>query len=165
MADLEQAKENPRGQLWEELEDIPAGMLGLAGSDQHMQPMAPQIDRAQNRILFFTKRDSDLVKSMHGNQTAKFTFIGEDHDYHACIHGALRVNTDRSIIEQHWNPVVDAWYDEGKDDPNLVLLEFKPDEAAVWASTDSSLKFGWEIAKAKFGNSEPDVGVRTHVTF
>jgi len=40
------------------------------------------------------------------------------------------------------------------------------DDADIWASTDSTLKFGWEIAKANMSDEKmPDVGVRQHLTF
>jgi general stress protein 26 len=61
--------------------------------------------------------------------------------------------------------VVSAWYDKGKDDPSLIVLEFTPETAGIWASTDSALRFGWEIAKANLTDSEPDVGVKTEVRF
>jgi hypothetical protein len=45
------------------------------------------------------------------------------------------------------------------------MLKFTPSTAAIWASTSSTLKFGWEIAKANLTDSEPDVGYTTKVTF
>ncbi len=54
----------------------------------------------------------------------------------------------------------------GKSDPKLTLLELKLDDGEIWASTDSSLKFGWEIAKANMSDEKmPDVGVHREVRF
>ena len=41
MADLKAARDKPAEQLWDQLKDIKAGMLGVEGSGQHLQPMAP----------------------------------------------------------------------------------------------------------------------------
>ncbi|EHS48832.1 hypothetical protein PDO_3630 [Rhizobium sp. PDO1-076] len=49
MASFSDARETPAEQLWEEIEDVHAGMLGLVGSEMHMQPMAPFVDRKHTR--------------------------------------------------------------------------------------------------------------------
>ena len=46
------------------------------------------------------------------------------------------------------------------------MLALHVDDADIWASTDSTLKFGWEIAKANLQEDKmPDVGVRQHLSF
>lgn len=165
MADLEQARSNPEAQLWQQLEEIHAGMLGVEGSSQHMQPMAPQLERDAKTIWFFSKKSSDLVRAIGTGNRAHFCVIGKDHDYHACLSGTIVQNPDKAKIDQFWSPVVNAWFDGGKDDPDLTLLEMTLYDAAIWASSGSALTFGWEIAKANVTDSDPDVGVNTHVNF
>ncbi len=165
MADLDRTSSQPTEQLWEQLDAVRAGMLGIVGSVQHPQPMAPIVERDPARIWFFAKRDSDLVGAVGDGARAHFCIVGKDHDYHACIAGQIRQSSDRDVIDRLWSPVVAAWYAQGKDDPNLSLLELIPSDAAIWASVDSAAKFGWEIAKANLVGGEPNVGARTHVTF
>jgi len=163
VADLKQTKKAPADQLWEQLDDVHAGMLFVDGSNQHPQPMAPICDRDGARILFFTKRDTDLFKAVQAETPARFVVMDEKSDYYASLHGALKENTDRQLVEDNWNDVVAAWY-EGKDDPNLAILELRLFDAAVWASV-GGVRFGWEILKANLTDREPDVGVRGHVDF
>jgi general stress protein 26 len=165
MVDLKEARSAPEKQLFKEMERVHAGMLGLENSHDHMQPMAHRVDADRKRIYFFTKTDTDLVKQVGPSARAHFCVVGKDHDYHACIAGTLSPTRSREIIDRHWGPVVSAWYDKGKDDPSLIVLEFTPETAGIWASTDSALRFGWEIAKANLTDSEPDVGVKTEVRF
>ena len=154
MSSLRQARENPKEQLFDEIDKIHAGMLGVEGTHMHMQPMAPQLDRQTNTVGFFT------------GARAHFCVVGKDHDYHACLAGRLEVRKDPVKIDEYWSSVVEAWFDHGKDDPKLTMLALHLDDAEIWASTGSSLKFGWEIAKANFNpDEEPDVGVKTRVTF
>lgn len=166
MASLSQARDNPMEQLYDEIDRIQAGMLGLEGVHMHMQPMAPQLDRATNTIWFFTKTDTDLAEAIGNGARAHFCVVGKDHDYHACLAGSITSERNLAKIEEYWNSVVEAWFDHGKGDPKLTMLAFRPDDAAIWASTGNALKFGWEIAKANFKeDEEPDVGVRTHIVF
>lgn len=159
MADLKEVKTDPKKQLWDEIEDVRAVMLGIPSTGQHMQPMAPLAAREENRVWFFTRKDSDLVRAA-GAGKAHMCLVSDDQDYHACISGTLVENKSQQHVDRFWSPVVSAWFD-GKDDPQMTMLELVPDHAAVWASSDSSMRFGWEIAKANLTDSEPDVGVHT----
>ena len=60
MASFSEAREQPARQLWDQINDIHAGMLGLSGVDMHMQPMAPNVDPTTNTIWFYTKTDAEL---------------------------------------------------------------------------------------------------------
>ena len=166
MASLTEAREAPARQLWDEINGIHAGMLGLEGSHMHMQPMAPNADPKTNTIWFFSKRDTDLVRNLRAGSRAHFCVVGKNHDYHACLAGTLELKHDQNKIDEYWSAVTAAWYEHGKSDPSLALLAFHIDDAEIWASTDSTLKFGWEIAKANFNDNEtPDVGVKQHLAF
>jgi len=157
MADLKEAKTDPKKQLWDEIDDVHAVMLGIPSTGQHMQPMAPMAAREENRIWFFTRKDSDLVRAA-GNGKAHMCLVSDDQDYHACVSGTLVENRSPQHVDRFWSPVVGAWF-EGKDDPDMTMLELVPDHAAIWASSDSTARFGWEIAKANLTDSEPDLGV------
>lgn len=165
MADVEKTKQDPVGQLWEQLGEIHAGMLGVEGSAQHMQPMAPQLDPKAKTIWFFTKKSSDLVRAVGTGNRGQFCIVGKDHDYHACLSGTIKQNTSQEKVDELWSPVTNAWFENGKDDPELALLEMTLYDAAIWASSSSALTFGWEIAKANITDSEPDIGVRTLINF
>lgn len=166
MASLTEAREAPKRQLWDEIDNIHAGMLGIEGSHMHFQPMAPHVDRKTNTIWFFTKTDTDLVRAIRSGTRAHFCVVGKNHDYHACLAGTLEVRKDSDRINDYWSAVTAAWYENGKDDPLLTMLAFRVDDAEIWASTDSSLKFGWEIAKANLKDEKtPEVGVKQHLDF
>ncbi len=166
MVSLSEARDAPARQLWDEINSVHAGMLGLEGLHNHMQPMAPHADPKTNTIWFFTKKSADLVQTLKSGARAHFCVIGKDHDYHACLSGKLEVREDKAKLDEYWNSVTAAWYEHGKSDPLLTMVALHVDDADIWASTDSTLKFGWEIAKANMSDEKmPDVGVRQHLTF
>jgi general stress protein 26 len=165
MVDLDRTANDPEAQFWDELKAVHAGMLGVSGSGQHMQPLAPQVEEETATIWLFTRRSSDLCKVVGAGSQAHFCVISEDHDYHACMSGLLSEDRSPSRIDQFWSPIVASWFERGKDDPDMTLLKLKLADAAIWASTDSSVKFGWEIAKANLTGDEPDIGRRAHLTF
>ncbi|MGP3695929.1 pyridoxamine 5'-phosphate oxidase family protein [Rhodobacter sp. NSM] len=164
MADKKLAQTDPKAVLWKELEKAHAGMLGVEGSGQHMQPMSHHCDEAAGKLWFLTKRSTDLFKAVGPASKAHFCVISKDQDFHACLSGSLVAEGDRSRLDEMWNPVVAAWF-EGKDDPDLVMLSLRLGSAAIWASTSSSARFAYEIAKATMTESDPDVGVHNVVEF
>jgi len=151
--------------LWRQIEKDGTGMLGLVGgARQHMQPMTAFHEGDGSRGLWiFTRKDNDLLKQMGAGHDAMFTVMSKDHDLIACIAGRLSEQYDHDKIDKFWNPVVAAWYPEGKDDPELTLLRFEPEDAQIWVSKGGAVRFGWEIAKANITGSTPDIGESRHV--
>ena len=166
MADIRAAREKPIEQFYEVVEDVHAGMLGIEGTGLQFQPMAPQLDRAAKTIWFFTKTDTKLTKAIAPGSRARFVVIGRGHDYHACVSGPIEERKDAEVVERFWNPVVAAWFEGGKEDPKLTLLALRLEDGEAWVSTDSSLRFGWEIAKANLSDEHaPEVGVMVDLKF
>jgi general stress protein 26 len=166
MCDLDLARNDPEALLWKELEAVHAGMLGIEGSGQHLQPMAQQVDKAGRRLWFFTKRDSDLVQALRPGAKAHFAIVSKAQDFHACLTGPIREQLDRAVLDAHWNAHIAAWFEGGKDDPNLTMLAMDLEHARLWASTRNTLAYAWEIAKANAREEEtPNVGVRADVPF
>jgi len=163
MVDLAKTRQQPIEQFWDVTDDISAGMLGIEGSGQHMQPMHPNCEREGRNIWFFVKKDSDLAQSVESGGRGHFCVIGRNHDYHACVSGKLSLERNPEMVDRFWNSVTAAWF-SGKDDPKLGLVKMALDDGVAWASV-GSVKFGWEVLKANMSEREPDVGARKHFSF
>lgn len=121
--------------LWQALKSDRTLMLGIHGEDDSQaQPMTAQIEGERGGpIWFFSAVDVDLVSQLRrGPRRAIAAFSSKGHDLFASIHGELRIDQDRAVIERLWNPFVAAWYEGGKEDPKLVLLRLDPEHAQVW---------------------------------
>ncbi|MFC7396060.1 pyridoxamine 5'-phosphate oxidase family protein [Chelatococcus sp. GCM10030263] len=125
--------------FWKALKSDMTMMLGISGvAEGHTRPMTALLDGDEGGpIWFFTTKDNDLVRQLHGGDRAVATFASKDHDVFAAVHGNLRVDTDRAVVDRLWNRYVAAWYEGGKDDPKLALLRLDPDEGQVWADASS----------------------------
>ena len=117
-------------QFWMALADSPFLFLELEGSSDSAVPMTAQLDKdADSSIWFFTQKNSrfaDLGKAVA-------TFAGKDHDMFARFDGTLAVETDQDRFEQFWNNFVEAWYDGGKDDPDILFLRMDLGNAEIWS--------------------------------
>lgn len=94
-----------------------------------------------------------------------FCLISKDREVYACLGGELEEHFDRERLERYWNPIVAAWYPDGKDDPRLTLLRFKLDDAQVWINEAGPVRFAFEIAKANMTKDQPDLGGRADIQF
>ena len=141
------------------LKDSPFVMIGLQGTDEHSEPMTAQLDDDQpNTLYFFAGRDNRLA----GGGRAMAQFVAKGHDFFGCLDGEVSADNDRAQIDKLWNKQIEAWFPNGKDDPNLMLLRFDVDSAELW-ETDLSLSgrvkmlFGGTI-KAEESSSHAVVG-------
>jgi general stress protein 26 len=130
-------------QFWKELKSDTTVMLGLVNRDDgHARPMTAQLHGERSPLWFFTVKDTDLVSELStssGGERAFATFASKDHGLFASIHGTLKLDNDRAMVDKLWNRFVAAWYEGGKDDPKLALLRFDPEHAEIWRDASSVL--------------------------
>lgn len=150
--------------FWKAIKSDRTMMVGLAGVGESLaQPLTAQLDdgREEGPIYFFTAKDSDLVQDMGARHAATGYFAAKGHDLFASVEGELVADNDRATLERLWNPFVAAWFEGGKDDPNLQLLRFEPGRAQIWLN-DHSLLAGVKLLlgrdpKASYADKTADV--------
>ena len=119
--------------VWMALKSDMVMMLGLVGVEEsHTRPMTAQLRGSEGPIWFFTARDNTLVQNLRVDSRAIGTFAAKDHDVFASVHGRLSLDNDPDVIDALWNPYVEAWFEGGRDDPELALLRFDADRAEIW---------------------------------
>ena len=152
--------------LLKALGDDRIGMLGLVGGGSgHYQPMTAFWEEESRSLWFYTYKDTDLARAAADGEQAMFTFVDKGHNLWACIGGELHQHDDPARIEKFWNPVVAAWYPDGKQDPRLTLLHLKPESAEVWLTEKGPVRFGLDILKSNLTKTTPNPGVHEEIRF
>lgn len=149
--------EDIKKEFWDRLEDTRVGMLS-AGSARAV-PMSHYVDEdaPTPTIWFITAKDTDLSKAAGTGAPGTFIVCSTDGQLHTRIEGTLSQSNDRAELDRLWNKIAEAWFEGGKDDPDVQLLRFDLKEAEVWL-TGGGLKFLYEVAKANLTDSKPDIG-------
>ena len=164
MADIDRAELERK--LWDTIHDTQTGMLGVTGPNMHhMQPMTAFVEPERRAIWFYVRRDNDLIKQIQSSHKAMFCVVGKGRHLFACLGGELTEQYDPERIDRFWNPVVAAWYPEGKDSPELTMLRYDVADAQVWVSEKGPIGFFWEVAKANLKHELPDEGTKAHLRF
>ena len=129
MKHAEGKPEDLKKKFWKSLADSPFLFLQLTNDSSTAVPMSPQLDKdANSSIWFFTHTKSDFAKL--GSATA--TFEGKGHDMFARFNGTLVKETSRERFDQFWNNFIEAWYDGGKTDPDILFLRMDLGDAEIW---------------------------------
>lgn len=118
--------------FWSALESSPFLMLGLPAQTAHSMPMTAQFDGRHGPIWFYGSRSSRLAEGLASSNDAMAQYVGEGHNIFACIAGKLTVDNNPAIIDKFWSNTVEAWYPQGKSDPDLVMLRFDPSDIEIW---------------------------------
>lgn len=148
-------------EFWDHLKKSNTGLLGLDKPGYHAQPMTAFREEETGTIWFFTRDDTDLARDAGAGsgESAMFHYGSKDQSVWACIHGRLSIAPrNPELIDKYWNPILAAWYPEGKDDPHLTLLRFDGEDGRIWVSEGGAFKFFYEVAKANITKTLPDAG-------
>lgn len=121
-------------EFWEAFQESPVIMMKLDGANGHAAPMTAQLDKdAHHTVWFYTTRDNRI--GCGGRAMGQVA--SKSHDVFACISGTLVEETDRARWDKHWDNAAQAWFPDGREDPNVVMLRFEIDDAEVWTADPS----------------------------
>lgn len=141
-------------QFWKSLDASPFVMLELDNAPHTAAPMTAQLDKeAHSAIWFFTSRDGALARM----GPATVTFAAKDHKLFARFSGRLVEERNRAVLEKHWSNAVAAWFPEGKDSPQVLLMRMDLGEASIWnaqlgAMALSKMMFGVNVREEARGH-------------
>jgi general stress protein 26 len=120
------------------------------------RPMAVQETEFDGDLWFFAQRDSDQARQLRADPTIGVALSSAD--TWVSISGTAEIVEDRTKARELWNSAVEAWFPNGPDDPDVVLLRVHADGAEYWDSPGSKVMTVLSYAKSKLTGKRPDVG-------
>jgi general stress protein 26 len=122
--------------FWTQLSKSPLVMLELDNLPHSAVPMTAQLDQdAHGAIWFFGSRRGPLARM--GPATA--TFASKDHKLFARFSGVLTQEGSSTILHKLWSNGVSAWFPDGKDSPEVLLMRMDLGEASIWGTEVGAL--------------------------
>lgn len=113
----------------------------------HARPMAvAEVDEA-GEVWFATVDGSPKVDEASADGRAVVT--GQSKGAYVSVSGHLDVIHDRERVHALWKETWRAWFPEGKEDPDLVLMRLRPEIGEYWDQRGSrGVRFLFEAARA-----------------
>lgn len=147
--------------LQELVNKIDIGMLGTYPGDNeyvHVVPMSRQEVDDDGNIWYLFSSDSETYKNLQGNDKVSvfFSHVG-DYNF-LSINGVGEVSKDQDRIEKYWNKFVEAWFEKGKDDPNIRILKVNVEEAHYWDNKTNKLATIFKVAASAVSGQKLDIG-------
>ena len=122
-------------QIADLLEKIDTAMLTTVGPDGFLvsRPLSTRASSFDGkRVWFFTEADSPKVAEIARHPKVNLAYASSDRNTYVSLAGTAEVNRDRRRIGRFWNDAMKAFFPNGKDDPNLVLLEVQVRSIEYW---------------------------------
>ena len=146
--------------IWKMIKDIQVGMLvTLDGEMPRARPMHLVQKEYDGKLWFFTRRSAEKVSETNRDHDVCLSFSDQDKGVYVSLSGTANLTDDRELIEKYWNPFVAAWFTDGKDDPDIALLEIDVQMGEHWKATENKAFQLYEFAKANVKkDATPNIG-------
>ena len=149
--------------LAELLKKFRIAMLTTVAADGALtsRPMAVQEAEFDGDLWFFAQRDSDQVRQLRADPRIGVSL--SSNDTWVSVSGTAELLDDRAKARELWNSAVEAWFPNGPDDPDVLLLKVHAEQAEYWDSPGSRVTTLLSYAKSRLTGSRPDVGENVRV--
>lgn len=118
-----------------------------------------EVDESGN-LWFMSSSESNKNFEILKDDRVQLFFAKSGANEYLSVFGTATIYRDRAHIEQVWTPIAKAWFEEGKDDPEVSVIKVTPADAYYWDTKDGKLiaLLKWATAAAGLKNAKSDDG-------
>ncbi|MBW4439008.1 MAG: pyridoxamine 5'-phosphate oxidase family protein [Pleurocapsa minor GSE-CHR-MK-17-07R] len=112
--------------------NIKIGMLTTVGADGHMhsRPMDTHEQEYDGDLWFFSEATSRKVDEIRANSKVSVTYASGNS--YVSLAGTASLVTDVAKKRALWKDDLKAWFENGPDDPNVLLIRISSESAEYW---------------------------------
>jgi general stress protein 26 len=103
------------------------------------RPMQTQEFDFDGDLWFFTSSETHKTDEIEKDRRVNVSYAAPDLNTYISVSGMAKIVKERAKIEELWNPIYKAWFPDGLEDPNLVLLKVAVEQAEYWDSPSSTI--------------------------
>lgn len=85
---------------------------------------------------YFTYEQAGVVSDIQRNPKVALSFSSEgglfSDGIYVAVEGVAELIRSKAAFQQHWTSDLDKWFDDGVDNPGLVLIKVKATRATYW---------------------------------
>ena len=124
------------------------------------RPMSTQKVEDDGTIWFFSDKDSVKNEQILADKRVYLMYSDTAKQHYLSLNGEAEIVFDKEKIAELWTPLAKAWFEEGKDDPDITLLKVEPENGHYWDTKNGKLVSTIKIAIAALTGNEMDGGVQ-----
>lgn len=141
------------------LEEFDTAMLVTHRQDGYARgrPMAIAKVESNCGLWFFTGRDTGKVHAIEDDQKV-LVVCQDEHSRYVALQGTAELVADRRKASELWREPYRAWFPQGVEDPELLLIFVRPTEIEYWDSRGTKgLRYLFEAVKSYAKGTRPPV--------
>ncbi len=132
-----------------------------ADGSLHSRPMSTQEVEFDGAAWFFVARDSDLVAEVARDPRVNVGYAGSGS--WLSLSGSAKIVEDDVRKKQLWNEFTTAWFPDGPEDTDVVLIRVDAESAEYWETPGGKPRALLSMAKARVTGERPDPGTHEAV--
>lgn len=146
--------------LYALIEDMRICMMTTVDTQGRLfsRPMYALAPDEAGDLWFFTRLSSPKVREFGADGRVNLAFSHPGKQNYVSVSGRAQLVRDRQRIAQMWAEPMRAWFPDGEDDPELVLVRVHPETGEYWDSPSGAVVFLYGYAKAVL-TGEPPTGL------
>ena len=124
----------------EMVKDVKYAMMTTVTSEGHLHgcPMTTsETSLGAKEIWFIGDKTSESVANIKSNPQVNLSYVCQQDKDYVSINGKAELVEDQDKLDELWSPVYNAFYENGKEDPNVQLIKVVPNGAEYWISGNS----------------------------
>ena len=162
------SKQEQIDKIQDVIKDVKFAMMSTVNSkgDIHAWPMTTsETSIGGKEIWFIGDKTSDVVKDIQDNPKIGLSYATQDEKDYVSVSANAELPTDKAKLDELWSPVYNAFFEHGKEDPNVQLIKVVPHGIECWLSGSSTVNmFKMAAAALQDGKTAEDIGEQFSVS-
>jgi general stress protein 26 len=122
------------------------------------RPMALREVDEEGNLWFISSASSHKNYEIKDDENVQLVFSDPSDSHFLSIYGTAAIYRDPDKIKALWTPIANAWFEEGKNDPDLTVLKVDPAEAYYWDTPNGKMVTLLKLATAAITGKKMDTG-------
>jgi general stress protein 26 len=146
--------------FWRMIKDIRVTMLTTEDDSGTLRsrPMVAYQDSFAGELWFFTRAGAPKVGEVERHHQVNLSYAEPKDQVYVSVSGWAECVRDRVRIRELWSPVLNAWFPNGPDDPDIALLRVRVEHAEYWDASTSAMALAYGAVKAALTGESARMG-------
>jgi len=124
------------------------------------RPMATLKVDERGTMWFMSDKNSVKNEQVLSDNRVYLMYADTSKQHFLSVYGYAEIVFDRTKVDELWTPIAKAWFEQGKDDPDISIIKVKPQDGHYWDTKDGKLVSAVKIAIAAVtGKTNDDGGI------
>lgn len=122
----------------------------------HVIPMSTKKVDKDGNIWFLSDGRSEHNSHIMEEERALLTYSSASDMEFLTVYGQALISRDQKVIDALYGSSDDMWF-EGKDDPNVSVIQIKPSHVEYWDSKDGKIVSLFKMGAGALTGEQPDL--------